>query len=85
MIDPKFDEMKRNELIEGSKKAQEEIKSLVQEVQDQYHKQVAKRKQKIESTLSEALPPEDPAKIKEIDDTVNKAIKGADEFGADKF
>ena len=88
-LDPENDrpqiEMKRNELIEGSKKAQEEIKSLVQEAQDQYHKQVAKRKQKIESTLSEALPPEDPARIKEIEDTVNKAIKGADEFGADKF
>lgn len=78
-------EMKRNELIESSKKAQEEIRSLVQEAQDQYHKKVAKRKQKIESTLSEALPPEDPARIKEIDDTVNKAIKGADEFSPDNF
>lgn len=78
-------EMKRNELIESSKKAQEEIRSLVQEAQDQYHKKVAKRKQKIESTLSEALPPEDPARMKEIDDTVNKAIKGADEFSPDNF
>ena len=47
-LDPEKDrpqiEMKRNELIEGSKKAQEEIKSLVQEAQDEYHKKVAKRK-----------------------------------------
>ena len=89
LLDPKKDrphiEMKRNELIESSKKAQEEIRSLVQEAQDQYHKKVAKRKQKIESTLSEALPPEDPARIKEIDDTVNKAIKGADEFSPVNF
>lgn len=89
LLDPKKDrphiEMKRNELIESSKKAQEEIRSLVQEARDQYHKKVAKRKQKIESTLSEALPPEDPARIKEIDDTVNKAIKGADEFSPVNF
>ena len=88
-LDPENDrpqiEMKTNELIEGSKKAPEEIKSFLQEAQDQYHKRVAKRKQKIESTPSEALPPEDPARIKEIEDIVNKAIKGADEFGPDKF
>ena len=88
-LDPENDrpqiEMKTNELIEGSKKAPEEIKSFLQEAQDQYHKRVAKRKQKIESTPSEALPPEDPARIQEIEDIVNKAIKGADEFGPDKF
>ena len=89
-LDPERDrhkiEMKKNELMEGSKEAQEAIKRLVLEAQDRYHDQVVKRIQKIELELLTVLPPEDPAKIKEIQDTVSEAIKEADdEFGEDKF
>ena len=89
-LDPERDrlkiEMKKNELMEGSNEAQEAIKRLVLEAQDHYHEKVVKRIQKIESELLKVLPPEDPARIKEIQDTVSEAIKEADdEFGEDKF
>ena len=89
-LDPEKDrciiEMKKNELMEGSKEAQEAIKRLVLEAQDRYHDKVVKRIQKIESELLKVLPPETPARIKEIQDTVSEAIKEADdEFGEDKF
>ena len=89
-LDPEKDrciiEMKKNELMEGSKEAQEAIKRLVLEAQDHYHDKVVKRIQKIESELLKVLPPETPARIKEIQDTVSEAIKEADdEFGEDKF
>ena len=89
-LDPEKDryiiEMKKIELIEGSKEAQEAIKRLVLEAQDHYHEKVVKRIQKIESELLKVLPPETPARIKEIQDTVSEAIKDADdEFGEDKF
>ena len=89
-LDPERDrhqiEMKKNELMEGSKEAQEAIKRLVWEAQDHYHDKVVKRIQKIELELLSVLPPEDPARIKEIQDTVSEAIKEADdEFGEEKF
>ena len=77
---------KRNELMEDCQEAQDEIKKFVLESQEQFHKKVAKRIQQIETELVKALPSEDPAKIKEIEGTVNKAIKEADdEFSEDKF
>ena len=79
-------EAKRNELIEGSQEAQEAIRRYVSEAKDHFHEKVAKRIKQIETELLKALPPEDPAKIKEINDTVKNAIKEADEeLGADKF
>ena len=89
-LDPEKDryiiEMKKNGLMEGSKEAQEAIKRLVLEAQDHYHEKLVKRIQKIESELLKVLPPETPARIKEIQDTVSEAIKEADdEFGEDKF
>ena len=79
-------EAKRNELIEGSREAQEAIRRYVSEAKDHFHEKVAKRIKQIETELLKALPPEDPAKIKEINDTVRNAIKEADEeLGADKF
>jgi len=89
-LDPEKDraaiEAKRNELMEGSQEAQEAIRKYVSEAKDHFHEKVAKRIQKIETELLKALPSEDPAKIKEINDSVKNAIKKADEeLGADKF
>ena len=77
---------KRNELMEGSQEAQEAIRKYVSEAKDHFHEKVAKKIQKIETELLKALPSEDPAKIKEINDSVKNAIKEADEeLDADKF
>lgn len=91
-LDPEKDrhkiEMMKNELLEGSKQAQEEIKRLVWEAQDQYHDKVEKRIKQIESELMKVLPPEDPSRIKEIEVTVKEAIKEADdehELNEEKF
>ena len=89
-LDPEKDrhkiEMMKNELLEGSKEAQEAIKRLVWEAQDQYHEKVEKRIKQIESELMKALPPEDPSRIKEIQATVKEAIKEADdELDEDQF
>ena len=89
-LDPEKDraaiEAKRNELMEGSQEAQEAIRKHVSEANDQFHIKVAKRIKKIETELLKALPLEDPAKIKEINDFVKNAIKEADEeLDADKF
>lgn len=91
-LDPEKDrhkiEMMKNELLEGSKQAQEEIKRLVWEAQDQYHDKVEKRIKQIESELMKVLPPEDPSRIKEIEVTVKEAIKEADdelELNEDQF
>ena len=91
-LDPEKDrhkiEMMKNELLEGSKQAQEEIKRLVWEAQDQYHDKVEKRIKQIESELMKVLPPEDPSRIKEIEATVKEAIKEADdehELNEDQF
>ena len=89
-LDPEKDrhkiEMMKNELLEGSKEAQEAIKRLVWEAQDQYHVKVEKRIKQIESELMKALPPEDPSRIKEIQATVKEAIKEADdELDEDQF
>ncbi|XP_078344814.1 uncharacterized protein LOC144630334 [Oculina patagonica] len=79
-------EAKRNELMEGSQEAQEAIRKLVSEAKDHFHEKVTKRIEKIETELLKALPSGDPAKIKEINDSVKNAIKEADEeLGADKF
>lgn len=89
-LDPEKDrhkiEMMKNEHLEGSKEAQEAIKRLVWEAQDQYHVKVEKRIKQIESELMKALPPEDPSRIKEIQATVKEAIKEADdELDEDQF
>lgn len=89
-LDPEKDrhtiEAKRNELMEGSKEAQEAIKKHVSETKDHFHEKVTKRIKQIETELLKALPSEDPAKIKEINDSVKSAIKEADEeLGADNF
>ena len=89
-LDPEKDrhkiEVMKNELLEGSKEAQEAIKRLVWEAQDQYHEKVEKRIKQIESELMKALPPEDPSRIKEIQATVKEAIKEADdELDEDQF
>lgn len=79
-------EAKRNELMTGSKEAQEAIKKHVSETKDHFHERVTKRIKQIETELIKALPSEDPAKIKEINDSVKSAIKEADEeLGADNF
>ena len=79
-------EAKRNELMAGSKEAQEAIKKHVSETKDHFHEKVTKRIKQIETELLKALPSEDPAKIKEINDSVKSAIKEADEeLGADNF
>ena len=79
-------EAKRNELMQGSQEAQEAIRKYVFEAKDHFHEKVTKRIKRIETELLKALPAEDPAKIKEINDTVKNAIKEADEeLGADKF
>ena len=89
-LDPEKDrvaiEAKRNELIDGSEEAQQAIRKYVLEAKDHFHEKVAKRIQKIETELLKALPSEDPAKIKEINDSVKNAIREADEeLDADKF
>ncbi|XP_044182800.1 uncharacterized protein LOC114968748 [Acropora millepora] len=79
-------EAKRNELMEGSQDAQEAIRKYVSEANDHFHVKVAKRIKQIETELLKVLPSEDPAKIKEINDSVKNAIKEADEeLDADKF
>ena len=79
-------EAKRNELMEGSQEAQEAIRKYVSEAKDHFHEKVTKRIKQIETELLKALPAEDPAKIKEINDSVKNAIKEADaELGEDKF
>ena len=78
-------ETKRNELMEGSQDAQEAIRKCVSEAKDHFHEKVTKRIKQIETELMKALPAEDPAKIKEINDSVKNAIKEADELGEDKF
>ena len=78
-------EAKRNELMEGSQEAQEAIRKYVSEAKDHFHEKVTKRIKQIETELVKALPAEDPAKIKEINDSVKNAIKEADELGKDKF
>ena len=79
-------ERKKVELMEGSKEAQEAIKKLVLEAKEHFHDKVEKRIKQIETELLKVLPPEDPAKIKEINDTVRSAIKEADDgFTEDDF
>ena len=79
-------EAKRNELMENSQEAQEAIRKYVSEAKDHFHEKVTKRIKQIETELLKALPSEDPAKIKEINDCVKSAIKEVDEeYGADKF
>lgn len=79
-------EAKRNELMRGSEEAQEAIRKYVSEAKDHFHEKVTKRIKQIETELLKALPSEDPAKIKEINDSVKSAIKEADdELGADNF
>lgn len=89
-LDPEKDraaiQAKRNELMEGSQEAQEAIRKHVSEAKDHFHVKVEKRIKQIETELLKALPSEDPAKIKEINDSVKNAIKEADEeLDADKF
>ena len=89
-LDPEKDrvavEEKRNELMKGSQEAQEAIMKKVSKAKVHFHEKVKKRIKKIETELLKALPSEDPAKIKEINDSVKSAIKKADEeLGADKF
>ena len=72
-------EAKRNELMKGSEEAQEAIRKYVSETKDHFHEKVTKRIKQIETELLKALPSEDPAKIKEINDSVKSAIKEADD------
>ena len=72
-------DLKKAELMEGSKEAQEAIKKLVLEAKEHFHDKVEKRIKQIETELLKVLPPEDPAKIKEINETVSRAIKEADD------
>ena len=79
-------EAKRNELMEGSQEAQDAIRKYVSEAKDHFHEKVTKRIKQIETELVKALPAEDPTRIKEINDSVQNAIKEADEeLGEDKF
>ena len=79
-------EAKRNELMRGSEEAQEAIRKYVSEAKDHFQEKVTKRIKQIETELLKALPSEDPAKIKKINDSVKSAIKEADdELGADNF
>ena len=61
-------EAKRNELLEGSQESQEAIRKHLSEAKDHFH-EVAKRIKQIETEPLKALPSEDPAKIKEINDS----------------
>ena len=79
-------EAKRNELMKGSEEAQEAIRKYVSEAKKDFHEKVTEGTKQIETELLKALPSEDPAKIKEINDSVKSAIKeGDDELGADNF
>ena len=88
-LDPEKDratiEAKRKELLEESEEAGRAIKQLVSEAQSTFHKKVAERIKQFEE-MEKVLPPEDPARIKEIDDSVANAAKEADEeLSADCF
>ena len=88
-LDPEKDratiEAKRKELLEESEEAGRAIKQLVSEAQNTFHKKVAERIKQFEE-MEKVLPPEDPARIKEIDDSVANAAKEADEeLSADCF
>lgn len=79
-------EAKRRELMEGSQEAQQAIRKSVLDAKDHFHEKVEKRIKQIETELLKVLPAEDPARIKEINDTVRDAIKEAnDEFDEDNF
>ena len=88
-LDPEKDratiEAKRKELLEESEEAGRAIKQLVSEAQNTFHKKVAERIKQFEE-MEKVFPPEDPARIKEIDDSVANAAKEADEeLSADCF
>ena len=88
-LDPEKDratiEAKRKELLEESEEAGRAIKQLVSEAQNTFHKKVAERIKQFEE-MEKVLPPEDPARIKEINDSVANAAKEADEeLSADCF
>ena len=78
---------KKMELMDSSKEAQKDILKRVEESRREFHERVEMRNKRIENELLKVLPAEDPAKIKEINDTVNLAIKQADnnDFDEDDF
>ena len=79
-------EAKRRKLMEDSEEAQQAIRKSVLDAKDHFHEKVEKRIKQIETELLKVLPAEDPARIKEINDTVRDAIKEADdEFDEDNF
>ena len=89
-LDPEKDratiEEKRIELLEGSQEAERAIMQLVSEAQNTFHEKVGERIKQFEEEMDKVLPPEDPARIKEINDSVAKALKEADEeLSADCF
>lgn len=89
-LDPEKDratiEEKRIELLEGSQEAERAIMQLVSEAQNTFHEKVGERIKQFEEEMDKVLPPEDPARIKEINDSVAKAVKEADEeLSADCF
>ena len=89
-LDPEKDratiEAKRIELLEGSQEAERAIMQLVSEAQNTSHEKVGERIKQFEEEMDKVLPPEDPARIKEINDSVAKAVKEADEeLSADCF
>ena len=89
-LDPEKDratiEAKRIELLEGSQEAERAIMQLVSEAQNTFHEKVGERIKQFEEEMDKVLPPEDPARIKEINDSVTKAVKEADEeLSADCF
>ena len=89
-LDPEKDratiEEKRIELLEGSQEAERAIMQLVSEAQNTSHEKVGERIKQFEEEMDKVLPPEDPARIKEINDSVAKAVKEADEeLSADCF
>ena len=89
-LDPEKDratiEAKRTELLEGSQEAERAIMQLVSEAQNTFHEKVGERIKQFEEEMEKLLPPEDPARIKEINDSVANAVKEADEeLSADCF
>ena len=89
-LDPEKDratiEAKRIELLEGSQEAERAIMQLVSEAQNTFHEKVGERIKQFEEEMEKVLPPEDPARIKEINDSVANAVKEADEeLSADCF
>ena len=89
-LDPEKDratiEAKRTELLEGSQEAERAIMQLVSEAQNTFHEKVGERTKQFEEEMEKVLPPEDPARIKEINDSVANAVKEADEeLSADCF